>query len=232
MNYRDLLEYLDLDDPLDFQYFENLADIIECEEEIEDEALETLFAGVDTEILSEVIENYFTELTEKVPQKSVDIYTLIENIGRALKGLAKSLSDDIEGANVSLFAEELSRFRKWYMFETEVICRNLKTGAEVVVPVAEAISLYRLEALDGDEYDYDFTKAIEYDLEEYVMSFATLVNAEYEEYHDFDGEHEHDHHDHDHHEHHEHWGEHAHKYDSSILDDGFVYDDEFERDID
>jgi len=227
MNYKELLEYLDLDTPLDFQYFENLADIIECEDEIEDEALEKLFAGVDSEILAEVLENYFTELTDKVPQKSVDIYTLIENIGRALKGLAKSLDDDIEGANVSLFAEELSRFRKWYMFDTEVTCRNIKTGNEEIVPVAEAISLYRLESLDGDEYDYDFESALEYELEEFVMSFATLAAAEYDESDDY----EHDHHHEHEHEHHEHWHDHDHKFEASILDDGFVYDDEFERDL-
>lgn len=224
MNYKELLEYLDLDTPLDFQYFENLADIIECEDEIEDEALETLFAGVDSEILSEILENYFTELTDKVPQKSVDIYTLIENIGRALKGLAKSLSDDTEGANVSLFTEELSKFRNWYMFDTEVVCRNIGTGKEEIVPVAEAISLYRLESLDGEEYDYDFESALDYELEEFVMSFATLAASEYED------ESEETETDHDH-EHHEHWHDHDHKFDSSILDDGFVYDDEFERDL-
>lgn len=224
MNYKELLEYLDLDTPLDFQYFENLADIIECEDEIEDEALETLFAGVDSEILSEVLENYFTELTDKVPQKSVDIYTLIENIGRSLKGLAKSLSDDTEGANVSLFTEELSKFRNWYMFDTEVVCRNIGTGKEEIVPVAEAISLYRLESLDGEEYDYDFESALDYELEEFVMSFATLAASEYED------ESEETETDHDH-EHHEHWHDHDHKFDSSILDDGFVYDDEFERDL-
>ncbi|MBQ2747722.1 MAG: hypothetical protein IJP24_06515 [Firmicutes bacterium] len=227
MNYKELLEYLDLDTPLDFQYFENLADIIECEDEIEDESLEKLFAGVDSEILAEVLENYFTELTDKVPQKSVDIYTLIENIGRALKGLAKSLDDDIEGANVSLFAEELSRFRKWYMFDTEVTCRNIKTGKEEIVPVAEAISLYRLESLDGDEYDYDFESALEYELEEFVMSFATLAAAEYDESDDYEHNHDHEHE----HEHHEHWHDHDHKFDSSILDDGFVYDDEFDKDL-
>lgn len=224
MNYKELLGYLDLDTPLDFQYFENLADIIECEDEIEDEALETLFAGVDSEILSEILENYFTELTDKVPQKSVDIYTLIENIGRALKGLAKSLSDDTEGANVSLFTEELSKFRNWYMFDTEVVCRNIGTGKEEIVPVAEAISLYRLESFDGEEYDYDFESALDYELEEFVMSFATLAASEYED------ESEETETDHDH-EHHEHWHDHDHKFDSSILDDGFVYDDEFERDL-
>lgn len=217
MGYEELLEYLDITEPGEFQYFENAADIIECEEEISEEALERLFAGVNSETLTEIIENYFAELTDKVPQKAVDIYTLLDTIGRALAGLAGSLgNDEGEGANVSLFAEEINKFRKWYMFDTNVECRNIGTGEVISVSVAEAISLYRLENLDGDEYDYDFESSLDYQIEEYVMSFASLASASYDETETME-------HSHEHHEHY-----HDHKiYDDSILDEGYVYDDEF-----
>lgn len=223
MDYENLLDYLDLTGPEEFQYFENIADIIECEDDIEEEALEKLFASVSSDVLTEVLENYFAELTDKVPQKSVDIYTLLDTIGKALAGLAGSLeNEDGTGANVSLFAEELNRFRKWYMLETKVSCRNIGTGEVVSVPVSEALSLYRLEALDGDEYDYDFESCLEYPIEEYVMSFASLASVSYDDGEDLEHEHDdfHDHHDHHHHEHK--------IYDESILDEGFVYDDEFD----
>ena len=37
MDYRELLEYLDIEDPSEFVYFETLADLLECEEYIEPE---------------------------------------------------------------------------------------------------------------------------------------------------------------------------------------------------
>ncbi len=221
MGYEELLDYLEIMGPEEFQYFENIADIIECEDEINEEALEKLLAGVNYGELAELINSYFSELTDKVPQKSVDIYTLIDTIGRTLSGLAGSIAnEDGDSANVSLLAEEINRFRKWYMLETKVICRNIVTGETAEVPVSEAISLYRLEALDGEEYDYDFESCLEYPIEEYVMSFASLVSAAYNDDAEEAGST---------HEHHEHYHEHK-IYDESILDEGYVYDDEFSED--
>ena len=39
MNYEELLEYLDLDEAAQFEYFEAMADLIESEEYVEQEAM-------------------------------------------------------------------------------------------------------------------------------------------------------------------------------------------------
>lgn len=46
MNLQTLLEYLDLEEPSQFEYFENLADLTEADEEIMPEAVCPLFEGV------------------------------------------------------------------------------------------------------------------------------------------------------------------------------------------
>ena len=219
MNYEELLEFLDLTSPEEFEYFENLADLLECEEDIEEEALEQLLSGVDGENLSELVQTYFNEMLEKIPDKSVDIYTLLSTIGMSLAGLAKSLD---EQSSVSILAEEMNRFRRWYMLETEVVCKDVTTGKMVTVPLSEALVMYRLESLSGDEYSYDFDSCLDYQLDEYVVSFGDIVSASFEDsdnYDDEDHNHEH-HHDHDHHH-----------YDESILNNGYVYDDEFDENM-
>lgn len=219
MNYEELLEFLDLTSPEEFEYFENLADLLECEEDIEEEALEQLLSGVDGENLSELVQTYFNEMLEKIPDKSVDIYTLLSTIGMSLAGLAKSLD---EQSSVSILAEEINRFRRWYMLDTEVGCKDVATGKLITVPLSEALVMYRMESLSGDEYSYDFDSCLDYQLDEYVVSFGDIVSASFEDSDNYDD----DEHDHEHHHDHDH-----HHYDESILSNGYVYDDEFDENM-
>ena len=43
MNREELYQLLDIDDPAEFQYFENLADFLECEEELDYDDVAELF---------------------------------------------------------------------------------------------------------------------------------------------------------------------------------------------
>ena len=51
----ELYELLDIDVPSDFQYFENLAALLECENEIDSQVLAQLLDGVDKKILAELL---------------------------------------------------------------------------------------------------------------------------------------------------------------------------------
>ena len=59
MNREQLYEYLDIDTPADFEYFENMADLVEAEAEIPSEAVFPLFEGADKTVLEELFTNYF-----------------------------------------------------------------------------------------------------------------------------------------------------------------------------
>ena len=59
MNYEELLNYLDIEDPAEFEYFEAMVDLVECDEYIEQEALFGVFAKADKEMLSGLLDEYF-----------------------------------------------------------------------------------------------------------------------------------------------------------------------------
>ena len=54
LNQREFYEMLDIDTPEDFQYFENLAAFLECEEEPEYEDVAGLFTAVDKDVLAQL----------------------------------------------------------------------------------------------------------------------------------------------------------------------------------
>lgn len=237
IEYDELLEILDISEPEEFEYFENMADLIECEHDISDEALIELFRHVDKSTLKELLENYFTDILDNVPDRASDIYMLVNTIGMNLMGLAGEKEEDI--GNLSTLAEEFNRFKKWYIGDTEVECREAGAGLNeiIILTVAEALALCREEAITKMKYEYDFERALDFPLSDYVMSFGDLAAAEYA---GDDGDYD----DHDHdcgcgHDHgHEHSCEghaHIHRQEGlaygfatdDILNDGFVYDDEF-----
>lgn len=73
MNYEELLEYLELDDGTQLEYFEAMADLIESEEYIEQEAVYQLFEQADNTMIEELLNDYFEDILEgmrKAPGKS------------------------------------------------------------------------------------------------------------------------------------------------------------------
>ena len=58
MEYDRLLEKLDINEPEEFQYFENFADLVESDEDIEEEELFQLFSQTNADTVSELIGNY------------------------------------------------------------------------------------------------------------------------------------------------------------------------------
>ncbi len=50
-----------------------------------------------------------------------------------------------------------------------------------MLPLRDALTLVRLEKLGEEEYSYDFTESLDYELEDYIMSFADLARVDEEE---------------------------------------------------
>ena len=170
MDLNELFEIVDIESAEDFKYFDNFAALMESDEYIPNEVMYELFAEVDTDILSELTDNYFEDITEGVPEEEAELFTLLDNIRRVLKGYAENTDDE---RSIVLFTDEVCRFRNWYNFDTDVTCRNRRDGSTGVVPVREALMLYRIEKLKADEYMYDFSECLDYPLDEYVVSFTS-----------------------------------------------------------
>lgn len=172
MDLNELLRHLDLESPDEFEYFEHLADLLELEEPFSSEACFTLFSAVSSHVLTELIANYFEDIMENMPDDTVDIYALLTAIRQNLLGLALQIGEP-DGRR--LFSDELVKFHDWYALDSSVRCKGLSDGAVLFATVCEALALCRLERLNGEEYDYDFSPCLDYDIEEYSMRLGDLM---------------------------------------------------------
>lgn len=174
MRKNELYELLDIDYPGDFQYFENLAAFLECEEELEYEDVAELFQGVDKDTLAQLVDNYFEELTDFVPGSETGVYGILDNVRRALMGMAKNCDDDTMETKL---ADELERFRRWYSVDSKVYLTNMGTMDEQEFTLRDALVNARIEKLDGDKFQYDFSECENYVLDEYIVSFGDMIAA-------------------------------------------------------
>ena len=178
LNKEKLYELLDIEQPEDFEYFENIAALLECEEEIEEEALSQLIKDLDKDTLAELIYGYFEEIMDFIPDDALDLYTLLEHIKFSLIGMASQSRQENVLVNLT---DEINRFRKWYSAESQVYCTSYTGEEDGSVPLRDALVLARAEKLMGGNYDYDFSLCLDYPLQEYMMTFADLAEAEYGE---------------------------------------------------
>ncbi len=151
---------------MDFEYFDDITDLIESDETYTaDELFETL-RDVDRGTLYELVDNYFTDVTKGVPDEATDMDLLMENIRTLLLGL---VNGDAETRR--RFADEFVRFRDWYWFGGRVKAVD-PDGDESLVSVAEALTLHRLELLGEDPYELDFADVLDYPIEAYDVNFG------------------------------------------------------------
>ena len=184
MDYERLLQLLDIESPEEFEYFDHLADLMELEEDVDYDGFYQLLSQVTSETMLDLLKNYFTDITEHMPDSTVEIHTLMDEIKKSLLGLARQI-DEEEGRRP--FVDELYRFRNWYALEGEVLVKNMDTGERSRVSVSEAIATSRMEALGGDTYDYDFEDCLNYEPEEYSMTINEAMSAAYGDEYDGGG---------------------------------------------
>ena len=183
MEYDELLEMLDITEAEEFQYFEHFADLMECEEHISYDALFELLSRADAHALDEIVENYFDEIANGLPDDSTEAFTFLKSLSMSLRGMLKPVINDDEDADRSMvaFVEEVNRFRAWYMIDSTIECTNRETGRAQELTFFEALVLARTEKLSNEETIYNFDDGIDYTLDEYVMSFADAFKAENED---------------------------------------------------
>lgn len=174
MEKEELLKYLDIESGKEFQYFEDFANLVECENAIDSDILYELLSDVEMDVFRELCQNYFEDIMNSIPDSQIDLYNLLENIRRVLEGLSEAVRSDEENALLKL-ADELNRFRNWYSDEYTVEMRDLDTNEITEETVRDALANARMEKLIGAEYNYDFEKALDYQLEEFIMTYADLV---------------------------------------------------------
>lgn len=175
MDFYELLEYLELDDAAELEYFEAMADLIESEEYIEQESMYQLFDGADNTMIEELLQDYFEDVLDGLPENSGEIFSLLHQIKLSLIGMISQAEDD---SDMRRFTDEFYRFQTWYSHDSEVRLEPEAGGQAVYSNVRDAITTARLEKLGGEKYRYDFESALDYPLDSYTMSFSELMEAE------------------------------------------------------
>ena len=121
-----------------------------------------------------LIDNYFEELSDFLPEDDADFYLKIDQIRLFAGGPCQRAV--MTKMYLASLAEELDRFRRWYAAESQVICSDLETGRDEIHPLRDALALARMEKLDGDKVSIMILKACrDYDLDDYLMSFADMI---------------------------------------------------------
>ncbi len=176
MSKEELYELLDIESPSDFQYFENLASFLECEEELDFADVAELFTEVDKEMLTELAGEYFNEISGLIPDNETEIFMVFENVGRAISGMCTNYK---ENENlIAKLCEEIERFRRWYSQDEKVVCTDVESGVEKLMSVRDALLAARIEKLDNTtSYEYDFSDCEDYPIDEYIMSMGDIAMA-------------------------------------------------------
>ena len=162
---------LDIDSADEFKYYENLAALLEEDEFIEENLIKDLLKDVDMEMLAEQMGSYFDGFLDHLPDNETDLYIMVESIGRALEGM---IFEDMNDSDIADLADEIVKFRKWYVHDLNAF--NRLNGEESNVRDAR----YDLAAskLLGEDADYDFRTALDYDLGGFDVRVADMLGAE------------------------------------------------------
>lgn len=181
MNYNELLVYLDIDSPEEFRYFEMMADLIESEDDIELEGIYQIFKYADKEEISKLLDQYFEEITNALPDDSDEVFSLLDQIRLLLIGLTDNAEDD---SDFRVLADEFNRFRLWYAFDSQVeIMSEDDEDCDAVeyMCLRDAITTARIDKINGKSHRYNYENALDYEIDSYTMSFANLIAAEGDE---------------------------------------------------
>ena len=145
------------------EYFEDLAELIESEDEIEYEDFFEALEGTLSEDMGEILENYMEEILNSLPDEEQELYMLLENIKTGMLFLCENLEDD---STRSQLAEELSRFKTWYTDELNTYLDGSKTT------LIDAIATVRGNKITGEKSAVDFTGALDYELKDFNFSIG------------------------------------------------------------
>lgn len=167
MRLEELMEIIDIENLEEFEFFEHFSALMECPEEIDSELFYKVLSDVDAQILTELTDNFFEDLIQGVPDDAMALYSLLYSFKTALCDAAKE-SDTKQDR--LFYIEELYRFRNWYIFDSLVKCRRISDDVVSEISFFDALTLFRLEKLGEDKYDYDFTHSLEFLMDDRISA--------------------------------------------------------------
>ncbi len=156
MTREEIMELLDIESEEDFLYFDQFAALMETEEEIDYDMFSELLMLAGPEALQDLLPSFFEDVIRGIPDDNTDLYAAVQSQKDALL----SLAGFSKSRGFGFLADELYRFREWYLTPGTVICTPEGGGTEKYLSPCEAFTLFREEKLSGQKYLYDFSGAM------------------------------------------------------------------------
>lgn len=166
----ELYNILDIETAEDFKYFENVASLIEEPDYIELNLIKDLIKDIDISVLSESLETYFEDFLNNLPDEETELYITVDSIKRVITG---KIFDEMDSSQIETLAEELMRFRKWYVLESLVFDKS--SGNEI--SVLEARYNYQASKYTLEKCDYDYRLANKYDFDGYDIRVSDMIQS-------------------------------------------------------
>lgn len=173
MHKSDLYQLLEIEEPQDFEYYENVETLLEGDEYIEQSLIHDLLSEIDMNIFGELTDSYFAELIRKLPEEEMEFYLTLLNIRRKFSGIINTHMTD---ADFSELANEIVKFKKWFTQDSTVVDCNT---SEKICP-RDAIYNFYASKFGGKKCDYEFLEACTYDIDGYDFNIGDLIAREQE----------------------------------------------------
>lgn len=155
MEKHDLYRLVDISEPDDFKYYENVESIMESDDYIEPDLLFELFGEIEWSDLSDLFINYFDELFRVFPEKEDDLCMTIQGIIAKFKEIFNSVGDE---ESVRDLATEVHNFKKWFVYDKSVTNLNDKEKTSVRDAVYDIYAV----RFGGSFSSYNFDNASSY----------------------------------------------------------------------
>lgn len=111
MTLKELYTILEIDAPEDMAYFEQLAELLEMDEFVDENAFANVLSAVEAETAGDFAENYIKELTDALPETGgEDLAEYLSNMQQRLMLLAEDLDKDQARSDYTV---ELYKLRNW-----------------------------------------------------------------------------------------------------------------------
>lgn len=172
MNKDELYQILDIVAPEEFEYYENLAALLEADELIDVKLILELIKELDMESLADMFDSYFEEWNKSIPDDLAELYVTVDTAKRSIMG---HFNEDMTDEDYSSLANDIYDFRRWYVTTPHVVDND--TGEEINVRDAR----YNLSAsrYTGEICNYNFNEAYKYEGDSYSMRLSDIIEAEY-----------------------------------------------------
>lgn len=172
MNKDELYQILDIVAPEEFEYYENLAALLEADEIIDAKLILELIKKLDIESLVDMFDSYFEEWNKSIPDDLAELYVTVDTAKRSIMG---HFNEDMTDEDYSSLANAIYDFRRWYVITPHVVDND--TGEEINVRDAR----YNLSAsrYTGEICNYNFNEAYKYEGDSYSMRLSDIIESEY-----------------------------------------------------